>query len=84
VIAELATVQRSPVAVAMLRLCRELERYGITADAHEGDEVAALSVAYGLVISCEYGPDGSVTAGGQGVWHSARDAGSTPIVPQAP
>jgi hypothetical protein len=57
-IAELATVQRSPVAVAALRLCRELERYGITADPHEGDEVAALSVAYGLVIWCEYGPDG--------------------------
>jgi hypothetical protein len=55
---ELSTVQRPPVTLAALRLCRALEHHGITADPHEGDQVAALSVTYGLVVWCEYGPDG--------------------------
>jgi hypothetical protein len=54
----LATVRRSPVTVAVLRLCRELESLGITADPHEGDRVAALSVCTGLVIWCETGIHG--------------------------
>jgi hypothetical protein len=53
-----ALVQRSPVVLAALELCRELERHGIRADAHPGDRVAALSVSYGLVVRCEYGPTG--------------------------
>jgi hypothetical protein len=57
-IAELATVRRPPVVTATLRLCYELKRYGITADPHEGHQVAALSVAYGLVVWCEYGAEG--------------------------
>lgn len=55
VMSGLAAVGRSPVAVAALRLCRELESFGITADPHEGDRVAALSVCAGLVIWCENG-----------------------------
>jgi hypothetical protein len=54
----LATVQRSAVTLAALRLCRELEYHGITADPHEGDHVAALSVWIDLVVWCEYGSHG--------------------------
>lgn len=54
----LGVVGRSPAAVAVLRLCRELEAFGITADPHEGDQVAALSVCRGLVVWCDHGPDG--------------------------
>lgn len=54
----MVTVQRSPVASAVLRLCRELESHGITADPHPGDQVGALSLRYGLVVWCEYGPKG--------------------------
>ncbi|WP_147268848.1 hypothetical protein [Sphaerisporangium album] len=57
-IAELATVKRPPVAVAVLRLARELESHGITADPHEGDGVAALSVACWLVVWCHDHPAG--------------------------
>ncbi len=51
-------VGRSPATAAVLRLCRELEAFGITADPHEGDEVAALSVYRDLVVWCERGSDG--------------------------
>ncbi|WP_424536680.1 hypothetical protein ACOZ38_43600 [Sphaerisporangium viridialbum] len=53
-----SSARRSPATVAALRLSRELESFGITADPHEGDRVAALSVCAGLVIWCESGPGG--------------------------
>ncbi|MFC7384340.1 hypothetical protein [Sphaerisporangium rhizosphaerae] len=48
----------SPVALAASRLSQALESHGITADVHPGERVAALSVRCGLVVWCEYGPDG--------------------------
>jgi hypothetical protein len=53
-----AMTQRSPAVLAALELCRALEGHGISADAHPGEHVAALSVSYGLVVRCEYGPAG--------------------------
>ena len=52
-----ALVRHSPALVAE-QLRRELERLGITADVHEGDGVALLSVRLHLVVWCEPGPDG--------------------------
>lgn len=58
VVGGLSAVRRSPATVAVLRLSRELESLGITADPHEGDQVAALSVWEGLVVWCEIGTAG--------------------------
>jgi hypothetical protein len=54
----LATYRRSPATVAASRLRAELERLGITADAHEGYGLALLHVWPGLVVWCEWAPDG--------------------------
>lgn len=54
----LATAKRSPALVVAEQLRGELERLGVSADVHEGDGLALLSVRLHLAVWCERGPEG--------------------------
>ncbi|MGW4640388.1 hypothetical protein ACWEN6_17770 [Sphaerisporangium sp. NPDC004334] len=56
-------LRRHPAARAAHRLCRTLERHGITAEVHEGRGLALVSVCVDLVAWTDRGPAGDpVTA----------------------